>query len=49
MMNKPKPPCGKNCGKRYLGCHIDCEKYNEYVKQNEEYKKQRMVNRKWTR
>lgn len=39
MMNKPKPPCGKNCEKRYLGCHIDCE----------EYKKQRMVNRKWTR
>lgn len=28
-------PC-KNCEKREIGCHSDCEEYNEYRKHNTE-------------
>ena len=27
---KPKPPCGKDCPERSVGCHINCEKYLSY-------------------
>lgn len=41
-----KPPC-KDCTKRYLGCHSECEEYADYktvrAKQNEQLKKDRAV------
>lgn len=30
-------PC-KNCKERFVGCHSNCEKYNQFRKDLEEYK-----------
>lgn len=46
MMNKPKAPC-KDCKERRLGCHSECEKYDHFLAENEEYKKQKAENSKW--
>ena len=29
-MKKPKPPCGRVCPKRVLGCRSTCEKWQIY-------------------
>ena len=34
-----KPPCGKVCENRQLGCHSYCEKYKEYLVKKEEINK----------
>jgi hypothetical protein len=40
-MIKPIAPC-KDCDDRYVGCHIDCEKYNDFVRKNEIYKAEKL-------
>ena len=46
MMQKPKPPCGKECAERYADdsgtCHATCERYKEYCNLNELYKSEVM-------
>jgi predicted Fe-S protein YdhL (DUF1289 family) len=32
--------CCLDCQKRYLGCHSECQEYLDWVKENEERKKQ---------
>lgn len=36
-----KPPCGKNCPDRVMGCHGKCEKYQAYRAQRDEELKRR--------
>lgn len=40
-MIKPIAPC-KDCTDRYVGCHVDCEKYNDFVRKNEIYKAEKL-------
>lgn len=44
MMEQPTPPC-KGCvpPKRSITCHAECGLYADYLKINEEYKKQLQV------
>ena len=41
---RTQPPCktsdGKRCERRYIGCHADCEKWNEYLVAHEAEKEQ---------
>lgn len=37
-MKRPESKC-KDCADRRLKCHVDCEKYAEYVLALEEWKK----------
>lgn len=37
-MRKPVPPCC-NCCERSLGCHAECDRYKEYEKDAEDYRK----------
>lgn len=32
---KVRPPCGKSCAQRAVGCHAACDKWAEYVTQRE--------------
>lgn len=41
MIIKPIAPC-KDCTDRCIGCHIDCEKYNDFVRKNEIYKAEKL-------
>lgn len=41
-----KPPCGKDCHRRVVGCHAQCPEWDEYVKRRDkEYKKRVDVKR----
>lgn len=46
---RTQPPCktpdGKRCDRRYIGCHADCEKWNEYIVAHEAEKEQIRRNR----
>ena len=33
----------KDCTKRYVGCHAECEEYKDFVTRNEKIKQQRKV------
>ena len=43
-MQKPKAPC-KDCKEREVGCHIRCEKYQQYVADNETYHRELNANK----
>lgn len=34
-MKKPQSPCKRDCARRHIGCHAECDAYADY-----EYKKQ---------
>ena len=36
-----KAPC-KECTERHLGCHSTCDSYQEYVKEREIYREERL-------
>ena len=40
ILKKPQSPCTKDCASRTPRCHIDCEKYILFEKQNEEYRQE---------
>jgi hypothetical protein len=40
-MRKPKPPCPPDCGKRQVGCRKDCEAWQEYERQQAEYRQEK--------
>lgn len=42
-MKKPMPPCGKKCDRRHAGCHSECEQYQQYAKDNEQYRTERLL------
>ena len=42
-MKRPAPPCGKKCDRRHAGCHSKCERYQQYVKDNEAYRTERLL------
>ncbi len=37
--------CCKDCNKRYVGCHCDCDEYKKQKKEYEEIKLKRHVTR----
>lgn len=41
-MKRPDPPCGKHCEKRHAGCHSECEPYQQFAKDNEQYRQERL-------
>lgn len=48
-MRRLKAPCfkdGKDCTKRKLGCRKDCEEWQQYEKQQAEYREQIRSTRK---
>ena len=36
VIEKPKAPC-KGCEERVLGCHDQCERYQDYRKKQDKY------------
>jgi hypothetical protein len=40
-MTYVKPPCGKNCPHRTVGCHCTCEAWGQYEKEREKMYEER--------
>lgn len=44
VRQKIKPPCGKDCPDRAVGCAADCSKWSEYVRERDKEYKAREIN-----
>ena len=40
-MKRPKPPCGRDCPMRHVGCHGECPPYMSYEAENHKCREER--------